>query len=147
MSGYRNPPGIGDAVVKIDDVVNNFGTDSALSVVLAGDHFGAYSGMDVAKAQDVLYDINGDGEVSSGDLNLLLTSYNTDVHQDPTTGYVVDLNNDGTVNSGDLNLLLTDYGQGYTSGGGPAAPIPEPATMLLLVVGGTCALIRRKGNP
>ena len=147
VSSYRNPPPgsvAGDHCLVITDVESNFGVDGAVSVMLVGDNFGNYCGMDVASGMDILFDINGDGSVNSDDLNLVLSNYYTDTHQDATTGYVVDLNNDGSVNSDDLNLLLSDYYKSYTTGDAMGMPagmsmgasaVPEPSSILMLVAG------------
>lgn len=99
----------GQSAVKINNIVANFGNNSAVVQSNAGSHYGAYTGLDVASATDVKFDINGDGVVDGSDLNLLLSNFDGVVHQDATTGYTVDLNNDGAVDGSDMNLLLTDF--------------------------------------
>jgi hypothetical protein len=155
LSGYRNPPPgtvVGAALIKITDVANNFGENAAVSHPLVGDHFGGFAGMDVASAGDVLYDVNGDGTVGPADLNLLLTSYNANVHQDPTTGFAVDFNNDKVTNAQDLNLLLTDYNKSYVSGSGAGVAalgvtnVPEPASAMLLVFGSALLFFKRRSR-
>ena len=48
-------------------------------------------------------DLNGDGNVDSGDLGLLIAAWNTD-------DAVADINGDGNVDSGDLGLLISEWG-------------------------------------
>ena len=50
-------------------------------------------------------DFNGDGEVSGGDLGLMLSAWG------PCSGCPEDLNGDGVVNGGDLGLLLSLWGE------------------------------------
>lgn len=51
-------------------------------------------------------DLDGDGDTTSSDLNVLLSNFGN-VEPDPTEG---DLDDDGDVDSADLNLLLADFG-------------------------------------
>ena len=80
-------------------------------------------------------DVNLSGLVDDDDLSLLLANWNIG-----TTWGTGDLNENGTVNDDDLSLLLANWGLG-----GSAAPqaVPEPATLLLVALGGL-ALIRRR---
>ena len=48
-------------------------------------------------------DLDGDGEISGGDLGLLLAVWDTDDAD-------ADLDGDGTVSGGDLGLLLSGWG-------------------------------------
>ena len=148
LSGYRNPPPSTDsgfAVVSITDVVNSFGNDAAVNFELLGDHYGAYSGIDVANDLDVLYDIDCDGVVGGSDLNKLLAEYGNSVHQDGD-GFTVDLDGDGEVGGSDLNKLLADYGKSYV--GAPiavaAVAVPEPGTLSLLALLGCPLAFRRR---
>ncbi len=86
-------------------------------------------------------DSNGDGTVSLADLTILATNYGLLSDMDMGQG---DFNNDHTVSLADLTILATKYGQTAPGapGGGPA-PIPEPASLSMLAIGGF-ALLRRK---
>ena len=146
ISGYRNPPpgtSAGAACIVVNDILSNWGDNSEVVLSLLGDHYGAYSGMDVAASTDVLFDITGasgtDGEVDGYDLNAILANYGDDVRFDPVTGVQVDLNNDGTVDGFDLNLVLGDYGKSYAC---PTA-VPEPGALLLVAFGALCLFVRR----
>ena len=84
-------------------------------------------------------DTNGDGIVSLADLTILATNYGTE-----GCWNYGDFNNSGTVSLADLTILATNYGDiaPGAPGGGPA-PIPEPASLSMLAIGGF-ALLRRK---
>ncbi|MEA1950545.1 MAG: PEP-CTERM sorting domain-containing protein [Planctomycetota bacterium] len=81
-------------------------------------------------------DFNGDGPVDVSDLGILATSYDAGSGMDFTDG---DANGDGLVDVSDLGILATNYDTG-----GPAAAVPEPATLALLVIGALGLLIYRK---
>jgi autotransporter-associated beta strand protein len=71
-----------------------------------------------------------DGTVDINDLTIVLTNYGM-------TGAVWtqgDFNYDGAVDINDLTILLSNYGQ--TMAAGPAAAVPEPASLVLLCVAG-----------
>ncbi len=73
-------------------------------------------------------DANGDGEVSLIDLNVLGANF-SDTDATWQTG---DFNYDGVVSLADLNALGANFGQSV-----PAAPaVPEPASLVLLGLGG-----------
>ncbi|MBN1553680.1 MAG: PEP-CTERM sorting domain-containing protein [Phycisphaerae bacterium] len=82
-------------------------------------------------------DANLDGEVGVLDLDILGQNYGLE-------GYWAegDLNGDGVVNVLDLDTLGGNYGNDYD--GTSAGPVPEPATMCLLAVGGLTLLRRRR---
>jgi hypothetical protein len=76
-------------------------------------------------------DANLDGKVDINDLTVVLAHYNQTNGTSWSTG---DFNLDGRVDINDLTIVLADYNK--TMGSGPAAAVPEPATVVLLVLGG-----------
>ena len=78
-------------------------------------------------------DLNNDGYVNSGDLDLVRANWGT-------TNAAGDANDDGVVNSGDLDVVRSNWGA-HTA----ASVIPEPTTFVLLGAMGLLAcLIRRR---
>ncbi len=87
-------------------------------------------------------DANLDGEFNSGDLVVVLSSgaYEADVDATWSSG---DFNGDGRTNSGDLVAALSDGG--YENGPRAAvAAIPEPASLVLLLLGSLGLSLRRR---
>jgi hypothetical protein len=93
----------------------------------------------IAGSTPIIGDLNGDGFVGIGDLNIVLGNWNQNVAAgDPLLG---DPSGDGFVGIADLNIVLGNWNAGTP----PAAnAIPEPATLALLGLGGP-ALLRRRG--
>lgn len=83
-------------------------------------------------------DANEDGFVGIGDLNLVLSIWNSDGSLDPRA----DLNTDGFVGIDDLNTVLGSW----NSGTPPATDvnIPEPSTLVLLGFSGMTFMRRSK---
>jgi hypothetical protein len=81
-------------------------------------------------------DLDGDGWVGVGDLNILLGNW----HQTVTPGDPIqgDPSGDGFVGLDDWNILAT----GWNSGTPPIVALPEPAGIVMLVLGAP-ALLRR----
>ena len=81
-------------------------------------------------------DLNVDGFVGQTDLDIVLDQWGksdaeiTDSRADPT--------GDSFVGQFDLDTVLNDWGQGTL----PAAPVPEPAVMTLLALGGLVPVCR-----
>ncbi len=83
----------------------------------------------------IMGDVNLSGCVDDDDLSLLLANWS--IGDEWGEG---DLNESGTVNDDDLSLLLANWGAGCS----PAPePVPEPATLSLLVIGALTLLRRR----
>jgi hypothetical protein len=84
-------------------------------------------------------DINMDGHVDAGDLNIIGINWQTS-GKTPEEG---DLTGDGVVDAADLNILALNW---QTWAGGAAAAVPEPSTLWLAIVCGllTLGFRRRK---
>ncbi len=77
-----------------------------------------------------------DRSVDVGDLGILAGNYGAVGGQTWATG---DFNGDGNVDVGDLGILAGNYGTSV-----PLGPIPEPATLSLLALGGLAILKRKR---
>lgn len=75
-------------------------------------------------------DANQDGHVDSADLNILGLNWRQNVAGGPDDA---DFNFDGVVDSTDLNVIALNW-QTWI-GGPPAAPVPEPSSVALLLAG------------
>jgi len=88
-------------------------------------------------APDLVGDLNGDGFVGAGDLDILLGVWNQN------DSGVADLNDDGFIGAGDLDILLGNWNAG-TAPGGSAGVVPEPASLAVLAGLGAAGLFRRR---
>ncbi len=82
-------------------------------------------------------DADIDRSVDVGDLGILAGNYGAVGGQTWATG---DFNGDGNVGVGDLGILAGNYGATV-----PLGPVPEPACMMILLVG-AIGLVRRRRN-
>ena len=90
-----------------------------------------------ADAIRIVPDFNGDLMVNATDLAIMKHSYGT-----AGVGFELgDANADGLVDATDLALLRLDLGWSESAFG---EPIPEPATLSLLALGGLATLVRRR---
>ncbi len=82
-------------------------------------------------------DLNGDGAVNSGDLDIVRGAWGQSV----TPGCLPcgDANGDGVVNSGDLDIVRANWGMTAA-----AAAVPEPGTWFLLLAAGLALAVRRR---
>ncbi len=81
-------------------------------------------------------DLNGDGAVNSGDLDIVRANWGAAV----TPGTSGDANNDGVVNSGDLDIVRANWGATA------AAAVPEPGAWTLFLLGALAALGVRRNS-
>ena len=81
-------------------------------------------------AQPLPGDANEDGTVNGADLNIVLSNYN----QTGMTWSQGDFDGNGTVNGADLNTVLSNYNQSLDVSSS-TIPVPEPLTLVLLVLG------------
>ena len=97
------------------------------------------SATDIVTVLNTLYgDANVDGSVNGTDLNAVLSYYN----QSGQAWANGDFNFDGSVNGTDLNTVLSNYNQSVSYAS--TAAVPEPSTLLLMVLGLVGLLAWRK---
>jgi len=88
--------------------------------------------------QPLAGDVNGDGIVNQADLNIISANW-----QLTNAGWAQgDLNGDGIINQLDMNILFANWLKTSSS---YLSSVPEPATWVLLVLGGVAVFARRRG--
>jgi hypothetical protein len=95
-------------------------------------------GLDVTLFDLLVGDINLDGQVSIADLAIMGNAANWGTNDGSATWFTGDLNFDGNVSIADLAILgnAANWGNSLPSPGLDApAPVPEPATIVLLLIG------------
>ncbi len=94
--------------------------------------FGALTPDEFLRFRDLPGDLNGDGAVNSGDLDLVRGNWGTTV----TPGTSGDANGDGVVDSGDLDIVRANWGATLPGS------VPEPSLVTFLVVFATIVIGR-----
>ena len=115
---------------------DSFGTGGVGKVRVAGNAGGAtYWDAVVETVEGLPGDLNADGSVNSGDLDMVRGNWGATI--EPNTGG--DANGDGYVNSADLDIVRGNWGASA-----PASAVPEPSTLLLLACGFGLSAARRR---
>jgi len=115
-----------------------FGTMIGEGVYFAITYDDANKNIDVTTlAVPIPGDVNLDGVVDDNDLGIMLSNW-WEMDLDWSMG---DFTGDGLLGDSDLNVLLSNWTR---LPGGAGTPIPEPTTLLLLAIGATAALKRRR---
>lgn len=132
--------------VYLDDVLVIDYTDTVAEHVLPGAvGIGGWYGnwvvddflVEDLSSGDLEGDLNNDGFVGIADLNIVLGAWNQNV---PPGDPLADPSGDGFVGIADLNVVLGNWNAGTPP---VASQVPEPASLMLLVVVGGTVLSRR----
>ena len=115
--------------------------DTAIPTLVGGPYTNATYGTGMAFSNPVPEpafsgDLNADGFVGQADLDIVLNAWGTSPPSDPRA----DTNDDNSVGQYDLDTVLNDWGLGVP----PGAPVPDPATSVLLALGGMAVMQRRR---
>ena len=142
--------GSSEAVQWWDDASNDWaslstatlGTDCTLEYLDSGDLAG-YTLLTVAGGETpkVPGDANKDGKVDGSDVTILAGNWQYGVVGGGATWEMGDFNGDGKVDGSDVTILAGNWQYGVTTAN---ASVPEPSTLIMLVLGMIAALVLRK---
>ena len=133
----KNRDGFGDLVMRF--AMQDLGIEAGMDELLLSGNFldgGAFEGSDIISIVGA-GDANGDGIVSADDFASIQANFGaTD-----DTGILGDADGDGVISANDYASVQSNFGATAGMGG---MPVPEPATLSLLVIGGLAMLRRRR---
>ena len=157
MNNWSGTPGTGGGT---DEIFVGSSATGLSAAQLAKIQFTGFTGIKLlgtgevvpltASAQFLLGDINQDNHVNGSDITAMLTALtNLNAYRaahptltDANVLSIADINGDGKWNNADIQFLI-----GYLQAGhGSAAAVPEPATLILAVVGLLAGLTIRRGS-
>ena len=118
--------------VDLLQVVLVEGTKAPLTLAIVNDQM-ERSELGMVIPEPAPGDANGDGKVTDADYTIWADTYNS------TTDLRADWNNSGDITDADYTIWADNYGSGTGS-----VPVPEPATLGLLLLGGLALLRCRR---
>jgi hypothetical protein len=128
---------VGGGVLDAGDL-GAFGVDTVNNHAWAILDHASIFGVGILTEGSLVGDLNGDGFVGIADLNIVLGNWNQTV---PPADPAADPSGDNFVGIADLNEVLGNWNAGTPPAG--EANIPEPASLVVLMVG-TAALLKRE---
>ena len=93
----------------------------------------------------VMEDLNLDGFIGIGDLNIVLGNWNQTVNVGDTS--LGDPSGDGFVGIDDLNMILGNWNAGTPPPGQPIPQVPEPASLVLMLPAAVWMQAIRRNTP